>query len=115
MRDGELGGAGAHLVGEQQLTARRRPQSVDRLERALVGHRESADLVDLVAAELDAERVLLGRREHVDDAAAYGELTAALDQVDARVGGRGELADDVVEADLVTLVQLDRRRGPPDP
>ena len=91
MRLGELRGARPDLVVEQQLAARRRPHVGDLLERALVGDREPADLVDLVAPELDAERVLLGRREHVDDAAAHRELTAALDQVDARVGRRGQL------------------------
>ena len=104
----KLGSAGPDLVVEQQLTARRRPYVGDLLERALVGDREPADLVDLVAPELDAERVLLGRREHVDDAAAHRELAAALNQVDARVCRRGQLPHDLVEGDLVTLVQLDR-------
>ena len=64
----------------------------DLLEGALVGDGEAADLVDLVAEELDAQRVVLGRREHVDDAAAYGELAASLDQVDPRVGGGSQVA-----------------------
>ena len=42
-----VGGPRAHVVGEQQLTARRRPQPcVDDLEGALVGDREAADLLD---------------------------------------------------------------------
>ena len=105
---GELGSSYANLTGQQQLTARRRPYVGDLLERALVGDREAADLVDLVAEELDAQRVVLGRREDVDDAAAYGELTAAFDQVDARVGSCSEVADGLVETDLVALVELDR-------
>ena len=58
----ELGRAAAYVVGEQQLAARRRPQPLDRLEGALVGDREGADLLDLVAPELDPQRVLLGGR-----------------------------------------------------
>ena len=95
---GQLGGPGPDLVGEQQLAARRRPQVVDGVERALVGHGEAADLLDVVAPELDSQRMLLGGREDVDDAAAHRELTAPLDQVDAHVGGRGQVAHQPLEA-----------------
>ena len=64
----QLLGPGPHLVGQQQLAARRRPQPGHRLEGALVGDRERPDLLDLVAPELHPQRVLLGRREDVDDA-----------------------------------------------
>ena len=74
-------------VGEQQLAARRRPQPVlGDLEAALVGHREVADLLDRVAPEVHPQRVLLGRREDVQDAAAHGEVAAPLHQVGAGVG-----------------------------
>ena len=46
------------------------------LEAPLVGDLEPADLLDGVAPELDPQRVLLGRREDVEDAAAHGELAA---------------------------------------
>ena len=101
-------GPGPHLVGEQQLAARRRPQPRGRLEGALVGDREGPDLLDLVAPELHPQRVLLGRREDVDDAAADGELAALLDQVDPGVRRAGQPAYDVVELDLVTDGELDR-------
>ena len=52
---------------------------VDRMQRALRERRERADALDLVAEELDAERLAAGRREDVDDAAADGELAALLD------------------------------------
>ena len=55
-------------------------------QRPLIGHRERADLVDLVAEELDAERVVRHRREDIEDAAAQGELAATRDHVDAVVG-----------------------------
>ncbi len=77
-------------------------------EGALVGDRERPDLVDLVAEELHPQRVLLGRREDVDDPAADRELATLLDQVDPGVRRLGEPADDVVELDLLTGDQLDR-------
>ena len=106
---GERLGALAHLRGEQQLAARRRPQPVlGDLEAALVGDLEPADLLDRVAPELDAQRVLLGRREHVEDAAAHREVPAPLDEVGACVGGVGEGLDDLVEGALVAGLEGDR-------
>ena len=65
------------------------------LERALVGHAEVADLLDVVAPELHPQGVLLRRREHVEDPATDGELATLLDQVGRGVAdghqGRGEL------------------------
>ena len=104
----ELGRALAHLRGQQQLAAGRRPEPVHRLVGALVGDREAADLLDVVAPELHAQRVLLGRREHVDDAAADRELAALLDQVHARVGRVGQAAYDVLERRGVTGREVDR-------
>ena len=59
---------------------------VDLGNRALVGDREHPHLADLVTPELHAHRVLGGRREDVEDAAADGELAALADHVDPRVG-----------------------------
>ena len=99
----------AHGVGEQQLAARRRPQAVlGDLEAALVGDLEPADLLDRVAPELDPQRVLLGRREDVEDAAAHGELAAPLDQVGAGVGRGREVLDDLLEGRLVAGLERDR-------
>src|SRR5690606_25112481 len=60
----------AYVLGEQQLPARRRPEPVNRLDRALVSDGEAAYLLDLVAPELDAQRVVLGGREDVENATA---------------------------------------------
>ncbi len=91
-----------HRRGEQQLPARRRPQPVlGGARRALVGDREEADLLDVVAPELDPDRVLLGRREDVEDAAADGELAALLDQLDPRVADGDQALEKVVELDGV--------------
>ncbi|SCE08732.1 hypothetical protein GA0115246_110572 [Streptomyces sp. SolWspMP-sol7th] len=105
---GEHGGAAAHFLGEEEFAAGRGPQPVlGDLQRALVGDLEVADLLDLVAPELDAERVLLRRREDVEDAASYGELAALLDQLHARVRGGGERFDDLLEIDALPLPQRD--------
>ena len=79
-----------------------------RLDGALVGDRERADLLDLVAPELHPHRVLLGRREDVDEPAAHGELAALLHQVDAGVRRVRETAYDVVDGDGVARGELDR-------
>ena len=99
---------GPHLVGQQQLAAGRCPEPRGGLERALVGDREGPDLLDLVAPELHAQRVLLGRREDVDDPAADRELAALLDQVDPGVRRRGQPTDHVLEVGLRPDGQLDR-------
>ena len=94
---------------QQQLAARRRPEPLGPLvERALVGGGEVAQLVDLVAPELHADRVRLGGREDVEQTAADGELAALLDQLDAGVGGVDQRAGDVVELGRVAGLQLDR-------
>ena len=88
---------------------------VDRLDGALVGHGEGADLLDLVAPELHPQRVLLGGREDVEDAAAHGELAALGDQIDPGVRDVGQPADDVVQVGPVARAQLapaPGRRGP---
>ena len=110
----ELGRAAAYVVGQQELSARWRPQALDptpllQRHRALVGHVEAADLLDLVTEELHPQGVLLGGREHIDDAATHGELAALLDQVDAGVRRAGQPTHDVLELDLLTRDQLDRR------
>ena len=106
---GEDAGALADPVGQQDLAARRRPEPVPGdLQAALVGDLEPADLLDRVAPELDPERVLLGRGEDVEDAAAHRELAAALDQVGAGVGRRGQRLDDVLQRALVAGGEVDR-------
>ena len=109
--DAERRGPGTHLVGEQELAARRRPQPLGPVvEGALVGGGEVAQLVDLVAPELDADRVRLGGREHVEQAAADGELAALLDQLDAGVGGLDQRAGDLVQLGLLPGPQLHRHQ-----
>ncbi len=106
---GEGGGPLAHVRGQQQLAAGRGPQAVlGDLQGALVGDLEVADLLDVVAPELDPERVLLGRREHVEDAAAHGELAALLDQLHARVRRCRQRLDDLFQVGALPGAQGDR-------
>lgn len=96
------------LVVQQQLAAGRREQAVlGRLKGALVGHLEPADLLDRVAPELQPQRMLLGRREHVEQPAAHGHLAALLHHVHAVVTVGDQVGDDLVEVGVVTGAQPD--------
>ena len=53
-----------------------------------------------LAPELDPERVVLGRREDVEQAPADRELAASFDHVDPGVRGGHESFDDVVEVSV---------------
>ena len=99
----------AHRVGELQFAAGRGPNGVDASAgRALVGGVELPDLVDLVAEELDAHRVRIGRREHVEDAAAHRELAAVHDQFDARVRVAHQSFHGLVERKLLAFGEHER-------
>ena len=52
--------------------------------------------------------MLLSRREHVDDAAADGEVAAFLHQVDPRVADVDQPGDDLVQVGLLARSQRDR-------
>ena len=65
----------------------------DVVGRALVGDRERREPVDLVAPEVDAHRVVVGRRVHVDDRAAHRDLAPRLDLVLAPVARGDEPLD----------------------
>ena len=106
---GEFLGPFPDRGGEQQLAARRGPQAVlGRADAALVGDLEVADLLDRVAEELDPQRVLLGGREHVHDAAAHGDLAAAPNQVGPRVADFDQPGEQVVELARLAGPQRDR-------
>jgi hypothetical protein len=57
------------------------------VERPLGKGREGPDRLDLVAEELDPQRLPAGRGEDVDDPAPQRELTALLGPVDPFVAG----------------------------
>ena len=81
---------------------------VDRMQRTLGERREGAHVLDLVAEELDAERLATGAREDVDEPASHGDLAALLDPLDALVTRMGEPLDEAVEPSTELLVQVDR-------
>lgn len=110
VRGGELRRALLDVRREQQFAARRRGDPLDLAgQRTLVGHRERADLADLVAPELDADRMLRSGPEQVEDAAADRELAALLDHVHARVRQLDQPFEQVLEALLLADDQVDRR------
>ena len=76
------------------------------MERPLGEGRECAHLLDLVAAELDPERLAAGGREDVDEAAADGELAALLGALDPLVAGEREVLREAVETGLAADDEL---------
>ena len=84
---------------------------VDRMQRALRERREGADALDLVAEELDAERLAPGRRIDVDDASAERELASLLRLVDALVARERELLGERVDPRLVARSNANRLRA----
>jgi hypothetical protein len=101
----------AHRRAEQQFAARRQLGGGDSVgQRPLVGDRERAHFFELVAEELEAQRVLVCGREDVEDAAAYREFAAAGDHVDPRVSEIDELGRDARQAVAAAAGgQVDRR------
>ena len=65
--------------------------AVDRMQRPLGEGRERAHLLDLVAVELDPERLAARGREDVDEPTADSELAALLGTLDALVAREREL------------------------
>ena len=87
---------------EQHLPAGRGPQAVlGGAGRALVRDLEDADLLDRVAEELDPQRVLLGRREHVEQPAPDRQLAALADHLDPRVADLHQPGDHVLGIGVV--------------
>ena len=81
------------------------------MERTLREGRERANLLDLVAEEVDAERLATRRREDVDEAAPDGELPALVHAIDPLVARERELLGEPVDARLVADSQLERERS----
>ena len=104
----QLGGAGAHVVGGQQLADREEPRLGDVAVRPLVGHGELREPVDLVTPEVDAHRMVGGGRVHVDDRAAHRELAARFDLVLAPVAHRDEPLDELVAVEARARTHDDR-------
>ncbi len=92
------------------LDCRMDDRVVGRVQRTLRERREGAHLLDLVAEELDPERLPAGGREHVDDPTAHGELASLVDPLDALVPGEREPVGKPVDPGLVPDPEHERAR-----
>ena len=72
---------------------------------------EASDGLDLVAEEVDANGPVVLGREDVEDAAAHGDLTGHLDNVDLGVAHGGEVVDQHVGQVLFAFAQVQREGG----
>ena len=97
----ERRGPGPDLGGREELAGREDRHAVDVVGRTLVGHRERREPVDLVAPEVDADRVVVGRGVHVDDRAADGDLAPGLDLVFAAVAHHDEPFEELVAVEAL--------------
>ena len=77
------------------------------MQSALRERREGADRLDLVAEELDPERLAARGREHVDEPAADGELSALVDPLDALVTRERKLLGETLDAGLLARGEID--------
>ena len=80
------------VIGERRLEvvpaaldSRIDDRMLEGMQRALRERRECADLLDLVAEELDAKRVAAGARKDVHEPAAHSELASGVDTLGAYV------------------------------
>jgi len=86
----------AHAMRIEREFARRSDAHCLALRLGTLGDRiEGADALDFVAEQFDAERHVLGRRPHVDDAAATARLT-----------GRRHLRLDAIAAGVERLQKI---------
>ena len=81
------------------------------MERALREGRERAHRLDLLAEELDPERLAPGRREDVDDASPHGEMTAIIHPLHTLVARKRKRLRQPFDAGLESRPQLDRVRA----
>ncbi len=109
MAESEITCAEPDFVGEQKFAAGIGDDLGESVaEGALVSDSELADLVHVVAEEIDADGMFHRGWEHVDDAAAHGELAAAFDHVDAAVGGADEIVEEFTQFVGLSRCDLDR-------
>ena len=100
----------AARLGQVEAALRGRPdrRAFDRVQRALREGRERADALDLVAEELDAQRLAAGGRVDVDDPSPERELAALLHPVDALVACEGEVLGERVDPRLLADLEAER-------
>ncbi len=96
------------IVGRHQLAGGEDANFVEVVGRPLIVHAEAGEAVDLVAPQVDADRCVGGRGEHVDDRAAPGELAAVLHELFASVAEFDEPSAESVGIDVVARSHDDR-------
>ena len=101
-------GAGANGLAGQQLARREDAHFGEVVGAALIVDRELGQAIDLVAPQVDADRRVGGRREHVDDRAAPGDFAAVLDEVFAAVAEADQRVEQRVGVDDVVGADDDR-------
>ncbi len=92
--------ADAVLV-EQRLARGEQGEALDAAGGALVAGIEGAHALDLVAEEIEPQRLLGSAREEIDEPAAHRELARIADRVDADISVRLELRRQPVERDAL--------------
>ena len=85
----------------------------DRVQRPLGEGREDADLLDLVAEELDPQRLPTGGGKDVDDPAPHRELPALLGSLDPFVACERERLRQPFDTRLLPDLEPNRRRPVP--
>ncbi len=93
-----------------QLGRRRDLHLVEIGDRALRERRERPQRLDLDVEEVDAHRVVGGRGEEIEQAAADRELAAVLHLLDPLVPAVDELDGELVEVDEVALLEREAVR-----
>jgi len=99
----EAGDASYRIVGRRILRARGDDDPVELAGRALVVGVEGADRVHGIAEQLDPDRLVGGRREHVHDAPAPGDLTGCAHDVHAAVTELDRVEHELVGGQRVVL------------
>ena len=107
-RSASLSSSSASAVGNA-LASRVDDSLCNGMERPLGERRERPDPLDLVAEELDTKRLSSRAREHVDEPAADGDLSALLDALHALVARERELLHERVEVASVARTRAGSR------
>ena len=104
----------AHGLVGHQLAAAEDLHLFQIVDRPLVGHVETGQPVDLVAPQVDADRVVGRRREHIDDPAPHGQLATVLHDRLAPIAHGHQPGDQLIDRDPVPRTHLHRAgRRPP--
>ena len=87
-----------------------------RLDRPLARDGEHADGVDLIAPQLDPDRLIALGGEHVDDPAPHRHFTPGLHPIGSVIARQGEVPDEPLEPHVLAWFRSDRfhrRRADP--